>query len=91
MATISKTLTLTADDTVYSVADMSQPLRDMVALMDEWRQRELDLSMEVTMVRGALRDIQTQMLLGIRQEQKEKHEQATQQSVEGSSEDTPTP
>lgn len=68
---IQKTLTVTVDDAIYTVEKMSPQIKDMIALMDEWRQREVDMNVELAMVRGALRDIQNQLLLAIRKEREE--------------------
>jgi coenzyme F420-reducing hydrogenase gamma subunit len=68
---VQKTLTVTVDDAVYTVEKMSQPIRDMITLMDEWRQREMDVSVELTLVRGAIRDVQNQMLVAIRKDREE--------------------
>lgn len=68
---VQKTTTVTVDETLYSVEKMSQNIRDTITFMDEWRQREMDLNVELTMVRSAIRDIQNQLLITIRKEREE--------------------
>jgi hypothetical protein len=75
--TVQKTLSLTTGDgNVFQVENMSQPIRDMVVMMDEFRQQEMDANVHLTMVRGALRDIQNQILLTIQQERAELEKRA---------------
>lgn len=68
---VQKTLTITVDDGVYTVEKMSSHIKETVVLMDAWRQREVDASVELSMVRAALRDIQNQLLVMIRKEREE--------------------
>lgn len=68
MPKIQETLTVTFDDNTYTVADMSDNVKQMIALMDEWRQRDADLTSEVLMVRAAVRDVQNTLLATIREE-----------------------
>jgi len=69
MAKVTQTLSVTVDDVTYNVADMSDQVKQMIELMDEWRQQEVDISGQLVMVRSAIRDIQNSLLLQIRQEQ----------------------
>lgn len=72
MTPVQPTLTITIEDVSYDVANMSDQVRQMVSYMDDWRQKEVDLSSELLMARSALRDIQNTMLATIRQEQEAK-------------------
>jgi hypothetical protein len=67
---ISKTQTITAQDTVFQVSSMSPEIQNMVAIMDEFRQQEMDTSITLTMIRGAIRDVQNQILIAITAAQK---------------------
>ena len=88
---VQKTITVTVDETIYTVEKMSQPVRDMIVIMDEWRQQEMDVSVELTMVRGALRDLQNQLLTTIRNERAEAIEKAQAMGIipTEATEDTP--
>lgn len=74
--TAQKTLSITADGVVYEVERMSQPIKDMVTMMDEFRQQEMDAHVQLTMARGAIRDVQTQLLATIQQERQEAEQKA---------------
>lgn len=67
--TVQRTTTITADGIIISIENASQQVRDMVSLMDVWRQREMDTHIDLTMVQGAIRDIQNQLLIAVRNEQ----------------------
>lgn len=71
MTQVQQTTTITIDDTVYEVASMGANIQQMVQYLDDWRQREVDTTSELLMVRGALRDIQTTLLAAIQAEQAE--------------------
>lgn len=55
---VEKTTTITLDNKSFEVAQMSPEVQQMVAYLDEWRQREVDQTSELLLVRGALRDLQ---------------------------------
>jgi cell division protein ZapA (FtsZ GTPase activity inhibitor) len=69
MQQVQPTLTITIDNQSFEVATMSEQVRQMITYMDDWRQKESDLSSELLMSRSALRDIQNTLLTTIRQEQ----------------------
>lgn len=71
MTQVQQTTTITIDDTVYEVASMGANIQQMVQYLDDWRQREVDTTSELLMVRGALRDIQNTLLAAIQAEQAE--------------------
>lgn len=68
MAKIQETITVTIDDKSYEVAQLSDNVKQMIGLMDEWRQKEADLTSDLLMARAALRDIQNTLLNAIKAE-----------------------
>ena len=68
MAQVQKTTTVTIDEQSFEVASLSENVQQMIALMDEWRQKDADLTSELLMVRAALRDIQNTLLTTIKSE-----------------------
>jgi hypothetical protein len=79
--TAQKTLSITADGVVYDVERMSQPIKDMVTMMDEFRQQEMDAHVRLTMARGAIRDVQNQLLSTIQQERAEAEQKAAAMGI----------
>lgn len=71
MTQVQQTTTITIDDAVYEVANMSANVQQMVQYLDDWRQREVDTTSELLMIRGALRDLQNTLLAAIQTEQAE--------------------
>lgn len=61
MTKITPTSTIAVGDHTYDVARMSEQVQQMVAMLDNWRQREADVTSELLMVRAALRDLQNTM------------------------------
>lgn len=76
MTPVQPTLTIAIDDAVYEVAKMSPQVQQMVAYFDDWRQKEADLTSEVLLVRGALRDLQNTLLQTIQTERAEAQKKA---------------
>ena len=68
MPQVKKTSTLTIDDAVCIVEQMSPSVQQMIGLMDEWRQRDADMSTDMAMIKAALRDIQNTIYLTVRKE-----------------------
>lgn len=66
MAKVQPTLTVTIDDKSYPVSELSQEAQAIVAVFDDWRQREADLINEVMLVRAALQTAQNQLVAEIR-------------------------
>ena len=66
MPKIQETTTVTIEDKSYNVADLPENIQQSIALMDEWRQKDVDLSGEITMVRCAIRDIQNGLFAAIK-------------------------
>ena len=65
---VEKTLTVTIDETSYVVANMSEPVKQLISYMDDWRQKEADTTSDLLMVRSALRDIQNSLMTTINAE-----------------------
>ena len=61
------TLTVSVDDRTFEVASMSQEAQQLIAYMDEWRQKEADATSDLLMVRAAIHDIQNTLLATIRE------------------------
>ena len=68
MPQVQQTLTITIDDTIFEVANMSPEVQSAVMYMDEWRQKEADLTSKLLMVRAALNDVQNTLLKTIQAE-----------------------
>ena len=71
MPKVQETTTITVDNAVFAVEKMSPSLKQMVMFMDEWRQKDVDLSVELAMVKAALRDIQNNIYVAIKKEREE--------------------
>lgn len=71
MPKVMETKTINVDNVVYAVEKMSPQLQQMITMMDEWRQKDADLTVELTMVKAALRDIQNSIYVTINQEREE--------------------
>lgn len=65
---VQPTLTINVDGAVFEVAKMSADVQQLVRYFDEFRQREVDLTTDLVMVRGALRDMQNTLLQTIQVE-----------------------
>ena len=65
------TTTITVDGTVFAVESMKDEVKNLVHLMDEWRQRDADLLSDITMVRSALRDVQNNIYVAIKKQMEE--------------------
>ena len=72
MAKVQETTSVTIDETTIQVANLSDNVKQMIVLMDEWRQEDADLTNKVLMVRAAIRDIQNTLLTAIKAEVTEK-------------------
>lgn len=65
MLPVQPTTTISIDDVVFEVASMTPDIQQMVQYLDDWRQKEVDATSELLMVRGALRDLQNTLLQAI--------------------------
>lgn len=77
MAKIQETVTVTIDEQSYDVVALSDGANQMIAMMDEWRQKEADLTSDLLMARAAIRDIQNTLLTTIKAEVAPAEEVAT--------------
>ncbi len=68
MAKIQETINVTIDEKTYEVASLSDNTKQMIGLMDEWRQKDADMTNDILMVRAAIRDIQNTLLATIKEE-----------------------
>lgn len=76
MLNVTPTTTITIDNSEFSVDKMSPQVQQMVVYFDAWRQRELEATSELLMVRGALKDLQSSLLTTIQDERKQAMEKA---------------
>jgi hypothetical protein len=60
---------------------MSPAIKDMVMMMDEFRQEEMDAHVRLVMAKGAIRDVQTQLLNTIQQERAEAEQKAAAMGI----------
>lgn len=80
--TAQKTLTITTGDGVaYEVDKMSPAIKEMVMMMDEFRQEEMDAHVRLVMAKGAIRDVQAQLLNTIQQERAEAEQKAAAMGI----------
>lgn len=75
MPQVQQTLTITIDNTVFEVANMSPEVQSAVMYLDEWRQEEADLTSKLLMARAAINDVQNTLLKTIQSEQEAQAEQ----------------
>lgn len=84
---VQQTLTITIDDEIYQLADLSDEVKQMVVYLDDWRQHEADQTSELLKTRAALRDIQNMILNQIQKDNAEAVKEANAQSEEVPSEE----
>lgn len=68
MPKVQETVTITFDEEVIAVEQASAQIKEMVQIMDEWRQQEMDAGVLLTMIRAAMRDIQNNIVMTFRKE-----------------------
>jgi hypothetical protein len=68
MLEIIKSTTITVDEIVYAVEQLSPNVKPLVLLMDDWRQKDADCASNLAMIRAALRDLQNNIVLTLRKE-----------------------
>jgi hypothetical protein len=73
---VQPTTTITLDDQTLEVSKLSTEIQQMVSYLDLWRQKEVDVSADLLMVRGALRDLQNALSTTIQEEVKKTRESA---------------
>ena len=68
MPQVARSTTITIDEVVYSVEQLSPTIKPLVMLMDDWRQQDADTASSLAMIRAALRDLQNNIVLTMRKE-----------------------
>jgi peptidoglycan hydrolase CwlO-like protein len=71
MPKVQPSTTITVDNAVYAVEALHPQIKNMVAMMDEWRQEDVDLSVKLAMVKAALRDIQNNIYIAMNKQREE--------------------
>lgn len=62
---------LNIDDDAYSVDEMSDQVKQLVAVYNEWNQKAADVQSELMMVQSAKNDLSRQIILQVRKEKEE--------------------
>lgn len=88
---VQPTLTINVDGAVFEVAKMSSDVQQLVRYFDEFRQREMDLTTDIVMVRGALRDMQNTLLQTIQAERVAAQQKAETPAQPAEEATTPAP
>lgn len=76
--TVQPTTTINFDDATFEVAKMSEQVQQLVRYFDDWRERELAVTSELTMIRSAQRDIQNVLTQTIQRERDEAAQRAAE-------------
>ncbi len=79
---VQKTLTVTIDEKVYDVADLSQEAQQMIVYLDDWRQQEADETSCLLKTRAAIHDIQNNLLAQIQRDESQQQSDADGETVE---------
>ena len=58
MNSITPTLTIQLDNKVVLVSNSSAEVQKLVQYLDDWRQKEADVTSELLMIKSAIRDLQ---------------------------------
>jgi hypothetical protein len=78
MPKIQVTENVTIDDKTFQLNELSAEVQAMIAVFDEWRQDEADLTTSILKTRGALRDLQNQLVEQIRKDMAPPAEEASE-------------
>lgn len=73
---VQPTLSVSFDDKTVDVSSLSENTQHMIALLDEWRQKESDITNDLVMVRSAMRDLQNNLLAAVQKDTAPKDEEA---------------
>lgn len=76
--TVQPTTTINLDDATFEVAKMSEQVQQLVRYFDDWRERELAVASELTMIRSAQRDLQSVLTQTIQRERDEAAQRAAE-------------
>lgn len=79
---LTPTTTINIDQEDFKVELMSDEVRRLVQLLDEWRQDESDQSGQLLKTRAALRDIQNTLLQQIQHEKAEAEAEGAEKATE---------
>lgn len=88
MAQIQKTLTLTVDEQVFAVDQMSQSIQQLIVMFDDWRQKELDAQSDLLLTRAGLRDLQREIYSTIMAEREAAAAEAAKSAANDAATDT---
>ena len=89
MPKLQTTTTINIDESVFSVADMSQNVQALVAMFDDWRQKLADAEQDVLLYRIALARVQQDLIDTIAKEKEEAEKAATAEEEVVFTEETP--
>lgn len=64
---IQQTVTVTIDDILYEAAKLPPKVQEMIAILDIWRQDEIDQRVALSKTQAALRDLQTSIVSTVRE------------------------
>lgn len=67
---------LNIDEQAYAVEGMSDDIKALVNIFNEWNQKEADAADALAMIRAAKNDLSRQIIMSVRAEQEEKTEEA---------------
>lgn len=68
MQAVQPTTTITIDEAVFEVSSMSPQVQSMIQYLDDWRQKEVEATSSLLVVRGALANLQNELLAVIQKE-----------------------
>lgn len=68
---IEETKVITIDDTPLIVDDLSESIKSLITIYDEFRRDEIKAKHELIKVQSAMRDIQREIVLNIKKERAE--------------------
>ncbi len=84
MKPLQATTAITIDDQSFDVANLSPEIQDLVEFFDDWRQREKEIVSDLAMVRRAMQNLQSELLVKMQQAlspQKKSEPESTAQDV----------
>lgn len=70
MKQLEPTLTLQLDDKTFEIAKMSPRIQQLIEYYDDWRQREVEITSDLNMVKMAQQALQTQIVQAVQEELK---------------------
>lgn len=82
MQAVQPTTTITIDDAVFEVSSMSPQVQSMIQYLDDWRQKEVEATSSLLVVRGALANLQNELLATIQKERADAAEAAATKAAD---------